>query len=186
MAALVGERVRAARQARGLSLGALAEAAKIGKGSLSELENGTRNPTLATLYALAGALRVPLATLLAERVGAEIGTEIDTVAGAAAMTARLVDVSHEAGTVEVYRLWFAAGARHRSGSHGEDVVEHLVVTLGRLRAGRSGEESEIGAGEVATWVSDVEHTYAALGDGPVEAVLVIRSPRTPAPGAQRP
>ena len=70
LARLVGERLRTARRERGLSLGALAATAGIGKGSLSEIENGTRNPTLSTLYALAGTLGVPLATLLADRAGA--------------------------------------------------------------------------------------------------------------------
>ena len=46
LARLTGERVRATRRERGLSLGALAEAAHVGKGSLSEIENGVRNPTL--------------------------------------------------------------------------------------------------------------------------------------------
>lgn len=63
LAKLVGERLRAARRERGLSVGGLAEAAGIGKGSLSEVENGVRNPTLSTLYALAGALELPLSTL---------------------------------------------------------------------------------------------------------------------------
>jgi transcriptional regulator with XRE-family HTH domain len=40
LARLVGERLRAARHERGLSLAALAETAGIGKGSLSEIENG--------------------------------------------------------------------------------------------------------------------------------------------------
>ena len=48
LAQLVGERVRAERQARGLSVGALAAAAHVGKGSLSEIENGARNPTMST------------------------------------------------------------------------------------------------------------------------------------------
>ena len=52
----------------------------------------------------------------------------------------------------------------------------MLVTSGRARAGRLGEETEIGAGQAAQWVSDVPHGYAALGAAPVEAVLVIRSP----------
>ena len=40
-----------------------------------------------------------------------------------------------------------------------------------------GEETEIGTGQAAQWVSDVPHGYAALGAAPVELVLVIRSPR---------
>ena len=180
LARLTGERLRAARRERGLSLGALAEAAHVGKGSLSEIENGIRNPTLGTLYALAGALGVPLATLLADRPGIRVASP--------GIEARLLDVSRDAGhgggrdgvhdggqTVEVYRLRIEAGHGHRSPAHGPGVTEHLLVTSGRARVGRVGEETEIGPGQAAQWVSDVPHGYAALGPDPVESVLVIRS-----------
>jgi transcriptional regulator with XRE-family HTH domain len=176
LARLVGERLRAARRERGLSVGALAQAAGVGKGSLSEIENGTRNPTLSTLYSLAGALGVPLATLLADRAGATIASP--------GIEARLLDVSHEGGhTVEVYRLRLLPGVTYRSVPHGPGVSEHLLVTAGRARAGREGAEAEIGPGQSAAWVSDVPHTYTALGTGPVESVLVIRSPGTASPSS---
>jgi len=166
---LVGERLRAARHERGLSLAALAEAARIGKGSLSEIENGARNPTLSTLYALADALGVPLATLLAERAGARISSP--------GIEARLLDVSRDDGAiVEVYRLRLDPGARHRSAAHGPGVTEHLLVTGGRARVGRLGQETDIGPGETARWLSDAAHGYAAVGADPVTSVLVIRSP----------
>jgi transcriptional regulator with XRE-family HTH domain len=169
LARLVGERLRAARRERGLSLGALAEAAGIGKGSLSEIENGARNPTLSTLYALAGTLGVPLATLLADRAGARISSP--------GIEARLLDVSRDDGaTVEVYRLRIDASASHRSVAHGPGVTEHLLVTAGRARVGRLGEETEIGPGEATQWLSDVAHGYTAVGTDPVTSVLVIRSP----------
>jgi transcriptional regulator with XRE-family HTH domain len=171
LARLVGERLRAARRERGLSVGALAEAAHVGKGSLSEIENGARNPTMSTLYALAGALGVPLATLVADQPGARLSSP--------GVEARLLDVSHDGGqTVEVYRLCLEAGVRYHSTAHGPSVVEHLLVTAGRARVGRLGEEQQIGTGQAAQWVSDVAHTYTALGDAPVESVLVIRSPET--------
>jgi len=171
-AALIGERLRSLRREAGLSVGALAASAGVGKGSLSEIENGTRNPTLSTLYALAGALGVPMSALLAERSGVRVDAPgISTV---------LLDVRRSGGaTVEVYRLDLAAGALHRSAGHEAGVVEHLFVTAGRARAGRAGAEVEIGVGEQATWASDVEHTYAALGDHPVESVLVIIWPVGP-------
>ncbi len=166
LARLVGERLRAARRERGLSVGALASAAHVGKGSLSEIENGARNPTLGTLYALAGALGVPLATLIADRRGARIASP--------GIEARLLDVSRDSGqTVEVYRLRVEPGLVHRSPAHGPGVIEHLLVTAGRARAGRVGEETEIGPGQAAQWVSDTTHTYTALGNTPVQAVLVI-------------
>ena len=169
LARLVGERLRAARQARGLTVGTLADAAGVGKGSLSEIENGIRNPTLSTLQSVAGALGVPLSTLIAEQPGARVASP--------GVEARLLDVTRDGGqTVEVYRLRIDSGVHYRSVSHGPGVVEHLLVTDGRALVGRLGEETEIGAGSAAQWVSDVVHTYTALGAGPVESVLVIRSP----------
>jgi transcriptional regulator with XRE-family HTH domain len=174
LAQLVGERVRAERRARGLSVGALAGAARVGKGSLSEIENGTRNATMSTLYALAGALGVPLATLIADQPGVRVSSP--------GVEARLVDVSHEGGqTVEVYRLHLDAGVHYRSPAHLPGVVEHLLVTSGRARAGRLGQEEEIGAGQAAQWASDVDHSYTALGADPVESVLVICSPEAGLP-----
>ncbi|WP_261559272.1 helix-turn-helix domain-containing protein [Frankia tisae] len=169
-AAAIGARLRATRQARGLSLGTLASRARVGKGSLSELENGARNPTLSTLYALAGALGVPLSTLLAERGGAEVTSP--------GIGARLLDATrHPDGTtVEVYLLHLDPGARHVSTAHGPGVVEHLLVTHGRARAGVTGREIEVGPGQTAVWQSDADHGYQALGRSAVEAVLTIRSP----------
>ncbi len=179
LARLVGERLRGARRERGLSVGALAEAAGIGKGSLSEVENGVRNPTLSTLYALAGALELPLSSLLAGRSGARV-----TSPGVEAL---LLDVRESGGvTVEIYRLALDPGARHRSVAHGPGVVEHLLLTQGRARVGRVGEEVEVGAGETAEWLSDVAHGYAAISDEPVESVLVIRSPLRAVSRAGRP
>ena len=179
LARLVGERLRAARQERGLSVGALAETAGIGKGSLSEVENGARNPTLSTLYALAGALELPLSTLLAGRPGARLTSP--------GLEALLLDV-HESGgaTVEVYRLALDPGTHHLSVPHGPGVVEHLLVTRGRARVGRVGEQVEVGVGETAEWVSDVVHGYAAISDEPVESVRVIRSPSRAVSGDGRP
>ena len=49
----------------------------------------------------------------------------------------------------------------------------------KLSVEDKGAEIEIGVGESAAWVSDVAHGYAALGEEPVESVLVIRSPHRP-------
>ncbi|ARU53666.1 hypothetical protein CBR64_05245 [Cellulosimicrobium cellulans] len=168
--AAVAAQLRALRAERGLSLSALAAAAGIGKGSLSEIEHGARNPTLATLYALAGALGVPLATLLAERAGTEVSSE--------GVTARLLDAHHLPGgtAVEVYHLHLEPHADRTSPPHGPGVVEHLLITRGRLRAGRHGAEAVVEEGDELRWVSDADHSYRALDGAPVDAVLVIRTP----------
>lgn len=166
----VGERVRTVRRARGLSLTALAEAAAIGKGSLSELENGVRNPTLATLYALAAPLGVPLATLLDDAAGAVVTD--DGVSVVLLETRR-----SESSVREVYALDLDPGAVRTSPAHGSGVVEHVLVTSGSLEAGRVGADAALAAGEHHTWTSDVEHVYRAgpRGAGAVLTILT-RSP----------
>ncbi|MFT4128318.1 MAG: XRE family transcriptional regulator [Gordonia sp. (in: high G+C Gram-positive bacteria)] len=169
LSALIGERLRTARAVRGLPLAALARQAGIGKGSLSEIENGTRNPNLSTLYALAGALGVPLSWLLAERAGAEVRSP--------GITARLLDSTTSDGvTIEVYLLRLDPGPPHRSRPHGPTVTEHFLVTRGRARVGRQGGEITLGVGEATTWTADTDHGYQVVGDEAVEAVLVMRWP----------
>lgn len=169
-AADVGAQVRAARAARGQSLSALAAQARIGKGSLSEIETGRRNPTLSTLYALANALDVPLARLLAERSGSELSSP--------GITARLLESDHQAdgATVEVYTLLLAPGHLHRSEAHPAGVTEHLYLTSGRARVGPLGALRVVRAGGSRTWPADTAHGYEALDGQPARGVLTILTP----------
>ena len=58
----VGREVRTLRQARELTVAALAERAGLSVGMLSKIENGLTSPSLTTLRHLAHAMSVPLAT----------------------------------------------------------------------------------------------------------------------------
>ena len=65
--ALVGKRIAALRQMKGLSVPALAAKAKVSKGYLWQLENGEDpNPSLAVLMRIATALEATIAELLGQ------------------------------------------------------------------------------------------------------------------------
>lgn len=167
--AAVGARIRALRTDRGLSLSALAAAAGIGKGSLSELESGRRNPTLDTLYAVAGPLGVPLAVLLdfdAGAVAADDGFEAVLLHTERTPTA----------TSEVYLLRVDAGITRSSPAHQAGVVEQLVVLAGSCRVEYGGQVVEVATGGHASWPADVPHRYTAGEFGDMRAVNVIMTP----------
>ena len=172
----VGRRITALRRASGLSLSELARRAGLGKGTLSELEAGRRNPTLETLYALTAPLGIGLATLIDLR--RTDGPVRGSVAGDG-VNAVLLDVIGQPGDptiTEVYRLVIETRATRLSPAHGRAVREQLTGVSGRARVGRIGAEQTVGPGDSVTWVSDVAHSFAALGDGPSVGVLVITHP----------
>ncbi len=164
-----GSRVRALRQERGLSLSALAAAAGIGKGSLSELESGRRNPTLDTLYALAGPLGVPLAALVDFRDGAVVADEgFETV---------LLHTERGPGTTsEVWLLRVRAGRTRRSPAHTTGVVEQVVVLSGACRVEHGAGAVDLDAGGHLSFAADAPHAYTALGDTDLRAIDVIVTP----------
>lgn len=177
--ATVGRRLRQLRQARGLSLSELARRAEIGKGSLSEIESGRRNPTLETLYALTSPLQVPLTALVGEDANSRLSAADDDplIVADSGMTALTLDVRRQPdnAVVEVFRLEFPPGADHLSPAHGPGVREQLTVSRGRLRVGPSGRLRTLAAGQSVGWFSDRAHRYRAV-DGPAEAIVVIYTP----------
>jgi transcriptional regulator with XRE-family HTH domain len=165
----VARRITTLRRRRGLSLTSLAALAGIGKGTLSELEAGTRNPTLETLYALAGPLGVPLTGLLGDETGRSVSDGV--------VDARLLTVTRhdDGGTTEVFWLTIAGEGLRTSPPHGPGTREHLRVVRGAARVGRTGSEQLVVAGASVSWNGDEEHAYASTG-GTTEGVLTIETP----------
>ena len=152
-----------------MSLSELARAAGIGKATLSGLEHGTRNPTLETLYAVAGALGVPLTALVREQHG-------EPVRGSA-VTATLLEVFDEPGvTFELLRMRVPAGRRAAlaAACARGDRARHGVG--GGLRAGPADAPLVAGPGEHIAWAADVPHVYGTVGPDEVVATLLIRTP----------
>ncbi|HEY8466200.1 MAG TPA: XRE family transcriptional regulator [Solirubrobacterales bacterium] len=174
-AAAVGARVRELRERRGMSLGALAKATGVGKGTLSELESGRRNPTLATLFAITTALEVPIGAALAAAKPAQ--GDAEPVRGDA-IEAALVDRFDDASAVsELYRVTMFAGREQYSEPHSEGVTEHWIVYSGAVELGPLDATVSLGPGESTSFTADVPHRYRVLSDEDVLATLLFRYPR---------
>ncbi|MEU7819407.1 XRE family transcriptional regulator [Catellatospora sp. NPDC049133] len=166
----VGPRLRQLREAAGISLSELARRANVGKATLSGLENGTRNPTLDTLWSVTAALGVPITALLS-------GQQAGVVRGTAVEATLLQVFDDDAVTYELYRMVVPPGAVQHSPAHHAGVTEHITVFDGVLRAGPADAPLTAHPGEHISWRSDVPHLYEAVGAHPVHASLLIRYPR---------
>jgi transcriptional regulator with XRE-family HTH domain len=176
----VGEAIKHAREARGISLSDLARQSGTAKATLSALEAGRANPTLETLWALAAALKLSLGELvdppspgLAQHSVLRAGE--GTVVRGDAVVGRIVQ-SFESGPnrIEIYDA-HVLNRRQISPAHARGVVEHLVVTRGRLRVGPVDDPVELRPGDYLRMAPSWPHLYQGL-ERDTHMVLVMQFP----------
>lgn len=171
-ASLRRERTRA-----GLSLSELAKRAGIAKSTLSQLEAGSGNPSVETLWALGVALGVPFSALVEPPVSSvqvvRAGQGPTVASEKAEYAATLLSACPPGARRDIYHLRAEPGAVRESEPHIPGTVEHLIVSSGRVKAGPAGETVELEPGDYMTYRGDVAHSYEALATG-TTFVLVMQ------------
>ena len=170
--------LRRLRIARHLSLSELARATGMSKATLSGVENGRANPTLDTLAALAGALRIPVVELLEEAPLGEM--RVVRAAGGAneqgdGIPRRLLDAIELAGAVEVVEIALRARQMQENDARADGSRVHVYVLQGKLIAGPVERITELGPGDYASFPTDVPHMYEA-GRSAARALLLEYTP----------
>jgi transcriptional regulator with XRE-family HTH domain len=174
--AAIAASLRRERDRAGLSLTELARRAGIAKSTLSQLESGTGNPSVETLWALGVALGVPFSQLVdppapqVRVVRAGQGPRIPAEQSAYAGTLLATGSPH--ARRDIYIIDQEPGTIRQADAHIPGSVEHLVVAAGRMRVGPAGAPVELGPGDYATFRGDAPHCYEALEPGSW-AVLVM-------------
>jgi XRE family transcriptional regulator, regulator of sulfur utilization len=163
----IGRVVRERRRFTGTRLADLARRSGLSKTILTRIENGNGNPSVETLFRIAGALELPLSTLLAEGapqarlIPARSGPELHADSG---MAAWLVHAHSQGAHTEVYELALPAGTRQRTAGHLPGTEELVIGLAGRLQVGPVDAEVELRPGDAAWFRADGEHHYIALRD----------------------
>ncbi|MFC4002394.1 helix-turn-helix domain-containing protein [Prauserella oleivorans] len=162
------------RQKAGLSLTELARRAGVAKSTLSQLESGTGNPSVETLWALSVALDVPFAQLVqpskpkVQIIRAGEGARFS--AERADYVATLLSPSPHHARRDLYLIQAEPDRPRESDPHLPGTVEHVVLCSGRALVGLLDEPVELAPGDYIAYPGDVAHVFKALEPGTV-AVL---------------
>lgn len=176
---LLAAALRRERERLGLSVSELAKRARIAKSTLSQLEAGSGNPSLETLWALATALGVQVTRLIAEPAGhvhvirANEGAAL--ASAQANYAATLLAVCPAGMQRDLYRLAAQPGQARTSDSHLPGTVEHVVLCSGRALVGPADRPVELAPGDYARYAADARHVFEAL-EPHTTAVLLIEHP----------
>src|SRR6204780_1302601 len=172
---LIAASLRRERHRTGLSLTEVARRAGIAKSPLSQLEPGSGNPSLETLWAICVALDAPFSRLLDPPRPGVLVTRADggpTVAAAhASYQATLLAACPPGARRDVYRIAAEPGPPRVSEAHMPGVIEHVVLSAARALVGVAGEPVDLGPGDYICYPADVPHVFEALSPGTL-AVLV--------------
>ncbi|MCF4121044.1 XRE family transcriptional regulator [Antribacter sp. KLBMP9083] len=176
----VGQAIRRAREAAGLSMRALARASEMSQPFLSQVEKGETSPSLSSLYRLAHALGLPPSQLMppvsAPR-GVTVlrrgeGRELPVSDAPGTASGRLL--SGGAGhLLEVVEYHVEPGA-DLGGWFESDGEMTVYVIDGEVEVTLEHEGSwRLGAGEAISHPADIRHRWARVGDGAARILLSV-------------
>ena len=174
--ATIAAALRRERERVGISLTELARRAGLAKSTLSQLENGTGNPSIETLWSLGVALGVPFSRLVEPPAPAvrviRAADKPRLRSDQADVTGSLLAAGAAHTRSDLYVMELEPGQPREAEPHIPGSVEHVVVAAGRLLTGPADARVELGPGDYAAFPGDVPHHYEALEPG-TWAVLVM-------------
>lgn len=173
---VIGMNVQALRNKENLSIGQLAEKTGLSKAVISQIERGNANPTINTIWKLAGALHVPYSAVLEPR----------NVSAAKVAMKDLVPQEDDGGhyriscyfpgtserNFELFLLEFDPGAVHVTQGHTDRSQEYLVIKKGKLVLEVGSEKFALGEGDALYFDASGRHVYTNPGKTVTQAVCI--------------
>jgi transcriptional regulator with XRE-family HTH domain len=161
----LGRRLRGERRRRGLTLAALAAASGVSRSMLSEVERGSRVPTVLVLDRIATGLGTSIARLLrAEQPAGTVVLRHDEQAVArdgSGWERRVLSPVLPGVEFEFMRTTIGAGVdAGLFPPHGPGSREYLAVEAGALRLSLDGDEVVLHRGDSIYYAGDCHHGFA--------------------------
>jgi transcriptional regulator with XRE-family HTH domain len=173
---ILGPQLRRLRQARGLTLDALAEGVGLDKGYLSRLERGQKAPSVATLLRLSASLGVPVAELLGEALPE------DAVRVTRAARRRRSDAGPATHGIEMLTegraplaafIIHPAAAFAEDGPHEHEGEELLFVLEGRIELAFADRSLLLAAGDAVEFAGHLPHRLRRIGAEPAAVLVAV-------------
>lgn len=167
---ILGKRLKLLRSQRKLTLTGLAERSGLSKGSLSVLEDGRGNPTIATIWRLADALGIAFGELAKfDHINENEKIEDEDI------SVQLIERSSGTPLMETYIMKLSPHSIREAEPHLGGVVETITVLKGEMLVGKYSSPKRIGTGESYTFSGDGIHIYQSLKD-PVTVMISMKYP----------
>lgn len=178
----IGERLRAIRSARQLTLDDVAALTGVSKPMLGQIERGQSSPTIHVLWKICTGLKMPLSFFCkqqeAEYTVAGLGEKDWIKEEGGGMRAYPLFPFDPARNVEIFYIEFDGGVRHDSQPHVEGVEEYVFLVQGTLKMIIGGKEVLLREKQSIRFRADISHGYHNVSDKLCAAYNVIFHPNS--------
>jgi transcriptional regulator with XRE-family HTH domain len=182
-----GEKIRAVRERKGLTLKEVAENAGVSESLVSQIERNRVSPASDTLLSLADVLDLDLEYLFSDYrrerlVRVTRSNERDTFTRPGVLYERLaqLETSKNQDGIEAYYITIEAGQENRSTEYGHPGWELGIVVEGNAELSIGTQNYELAPGDSVSFRSDAPHVIANRWETPLKILWVITPPKTDA------
>ncbi len=177
----IGPFIKAYRKSQSLTLDDLEKISGVSRSMLSQIERGQANPSLATVWSLAIALKVDISELVTGSVtdrrshielsSASFTPEMKTEDGSCIL--RILSPPDHAELLEWYDLVLLPMGSLESKAHAKGMREHLTVLEGTVEVTSGDQIVEVTEGATARYPADLPHAIRNRRNKRARALLVM-------------
>ena len=176
---VIGGNVRKKRHERHWSLDELADSSGVSKATLSQIESGRVNPTVATLWKIAQSLETELSQLI--RNEGEIfrtfsvtrSGDLPRLTGTTGVEIKVLSPITMAGKLELYFLTLEPGAVLASEAHEPGSCELITVISGEVEVEAGRNSVRLESGDVLNYQCDTSHRISNPGRSAAVLHMVV-------------
>jgi len=173
---IIAENLKRLRNERNLSLGQLSELCAISKVMLSQIEKGNTNPTINTIWKIAGGLNVPYTSLLEKQEQETVYIKkIDLpVQNSAEENYKLYCYYQNTPrrNFELFQMELKENSSYTSIGHSEKSSEYIMVIKGELELQIEGETFILKEDDSLNFNASAKHIYSNKHNFPVKAIII--------------
>ena len=181
----IGVNVKRQRLEHKMSMDNLAVASGVSKAMLSQIESAKVNPTIATMWKIAHALKVDFNLLLKGKGDKVRKFEINRHEDLTTLDAdeegvhiNVLSPIAMAEDLELYILTFQAGSILTSSPHYPDTEEFLTVLDGKIEVKAGKNTTVLKKNDVLIYQCDINHSIKNLSSKESKVYLVVRFAKT--------
>ncbi|ADL12650.1 helix-turn-helix domain-containing protein [Acetohalobium arabaticum] len=176
----IGTKLHQIRKKKGYSLSKLEEVTEVSKSMLGQIERGTSNPTVKTLWKIAKGLNVSFSTFIEEE-----SSEVSIVSPADTKPLIEDDSNYlvyplfsfeQKKRFEIYNIELKPNHNHQAEAHFPGVEEYIIVSKGTLELIIAGQTYQVPTESTIHFPADKSHTYCNNTESIVKAYVLVYYP----------